>query len=75
MEQIKDHRWFSGRDCIGAVLVEVDGKLCAYIGVATGMSEDADIAAIRSFGSRLPFNVADAMFPGIDEQNYSHESI
>jgi hypothetical protein len=75
MDKIVDCRWFSGRDCIGAVLVNVDGKLCAYIGKAGGGNEDRDRQDIRSFGSRLPFDVAAAMFPGLDELLYSEESI
>jgi hypothetical protein len=75
MEQIVGRRWFSGRDCVGAVLVKVDEKFCAYIGKAEGGSEDADIKSIRSWGARLPFNVAAAMFPNVDELFYSEESI
>jgi hypothetical protein len=75
MERIEAYRWFSGRDCIGAVLVNVDNQFCAYIGKAESGSQDGDIRNIRSWGARLPFNVAAAMFPSVDELTYSEESI
>ena len=74
MEEIVGHRWFSGKDTVGAVLVRVDGRTCAYIGPAMGHDEQSDIMAIRQWGARLPFNVAKAMFPGVDEKTHSDES-
>lgn len=75
MDEVKGFRWFSGRDTVGAILVEVNGEQCAYIGVSKGISEEVDAQDIRSWGARLPYSVAAALFPGVKVETYSTESI
>lgn len=52
---IEDVKWYSGRNCIGIVLVRLvePAKFKAYIGVGLGYDEDADAEAIKAHGSRF----------------------
>ena len=59
--------WMNGRDTIGAVAVQLDGRneWTAYLGAGQGQNEEADVKKIADYGFRLSKEVAEAMFPHI----------
>lgn len=61
--KVLDWIWFSGRHCIGIVLIEIFGEHKAYIGVGAGRDEKADIEFISNYGTTFPLRYAYAFFP------------
>ncbi len=58
--ETKGVRWYSGRDCIGIVLVydTITNEEKAYIGVGKGYNETDDIQTIKDWGAKFDVNVA-----------------
>lgn len=64
MRNIIQKAWFSGKDTVGAVLIQTDtGKYKAYIGIAMGLDEEIDAQYIAERGAKLPITIAEAIFP------------
>lgn len=63
-DNIKEVRWFSGRDTIGVVLIrnESIGYSKAYIGTGRGISESQDVEDIASYGTKIPQSMAESLF-------------
>lgn len=75
LKNVIDWHWRSGRDTVGIVAVWITpGKeWTAYIGVAKGTDEGADVAYIRKYGARLTLMEAMAFFPALDPHKYGKE--
>lgn len=68
--KILRYEWYSGKDTVGFVAIQrVDGWK-AFVGVAQGLSEAADLQYIVDWGAALPKQVAIAVFPNLPEENY-----
>ena len=65
MIEILNHRFISGRDTVGVVLIKNNtGRIKCYIGVARGFfDEQFDIDYIRDWGAKLTYQEAKALFP------------
>jgi hypothetical protein len=62
---VVDTKWFTGRDCIGIVLVDTGHGYKAYIGLASGYNEESDAESIAAGGTR--FHYGSALWPHITE--------
>lgn len=63
-------RWFSGRDTVGAVATKTINGWRAYLGVASGSSEQIDVLYIASWGCKLDKATATAIFSELDPDNF-----
>ena len=72
MSEFKAVEWRSGRDTVGIVLRydSMVEKYIAFIGVAKGLDENADIEYIYGYGAKLTFREAVAFFPYLKEEEY-----
>lgn len=62
--KVLDVKWFTGRDCIGIVKVDVEYEgICYYIGVVDGQDEEDDKQLIAEWGTRFPVEYGEALFP------------
>lgn len=56
-------RWFSGRNCVGLVRVDIPFEgIQYYIGPAEGLDEDIDTVSIAEWGARFPDDAGDLLF-------------
>lgn len=66
--KILDTMWFSGKDCVGIVLIENDFKeIKAYIGVGIGLNKNIDSNSIANMGTSFPLGWAITIFPRYKE--------
>ena len=54
-------RWFTGRDCIGIVLVDNGFELKSYIAKVQGNNEDEDLNFIMDYGTMFPVEEAKSL--------------
>ena len=70
MVEILDVMWFSGRDTVGIVRVNVPHEgIKYYIGTGKGMNAEADKQHIADWGDRFPNRAGDVLF-GADQYHY-----
>ena len=60
------YRWFTGRECIGLVVVDNGFEHKAYIGVGEGNDQNHDLQHIMHFGTSFPIDEAKRLV-GINE--------
>jgi len=58
MKTIKDCIWFSGKDCVGIVIIDNGREEKAYIGQANTTDEEEDKEYIANWGAKFPLDIA-----------------
>lgn len=63
MSELMAHAWIAGKDTIGVVIVRdsITEKYKGYIGVVSGVNEEADLEWVRTYGTKLSLNSAVAL--------------
>ena len=70
MVEILDVMWFSGRDTVGIVRVNVPHEgIKYYIGTGIGDTEENDKQRIAEWGAYFPKRAGDALFQ-VDQYRY-----